>query len=223
MNDLRSWLLQLAADTLAQEGGADVAHDTDHIARTMALAETLHANEGGDLPTIWAAVALHDVGRERERKYGGDHAAIGADMAGELLNDTCFPQQAIAAVQHAIREHRKTGTMLPHTIESRIVHDADKLDLLGAVGVARLYCVTGQRRQKIYTPLPDNIVKPVAPTLIRELRQRLDYSSTLEFELLFDELPKRLTTTTGRRLARERYEYMRDFFTRLHLEVEGQL
>src|SRR3989442_5452426 len=72
----------------------------------MALADTIQAREGGDLTTIWAAVALHDIGQGRERRYGGDHAFIGATMAAELLTGTPFPQDAIPAVQQAIRDHR---------------------------------------------------------------------------------------------------------------------
>ena len=60
---------------MAREGAEDAAHDYDHLVRVMALAETIQVHEGGDLPTIWAAVALHDLGQERERRHGGDHVA----------------------------------------------------------------------------------------------------------------------------------------------------
>jgi len=219
---LRDWLLRLAAETLTQEGSIDAAHDVDHVARTMALAETLQAREGGDLPTILAAVALHDIGQERERRDGGDHAAIGADMAAGLLRGTRFPEAAIPGVQQAIREHRTTGASKPQTLEGRIVYDADKLDSLGAVGIARLYCITGLLGQKVYAPTPD-VRHPVDPTVIRELRKGRDYSSSIEFDLLLADLPEHLLTDTGRALARERHDYMRDFFDRLQREVEGRL
>jgi hypothetical protein len=98
MTELRDWLLQLASETMEQEGVADASHDYDHIVRVTALAETIQAR---DLPTIWAAVAFHDLGQERERRHGGDHAQIGAGMAGDILAATQFPQQAIPAVQRA--------------------------------------------------------------------------------------------------------------------------
>lgn len=220
--ELRAWLLDLATDTLVREGSIDTAHDADHIARTMALAETLHAREGGDLPTIWAAVALHDVGQERERRAGGDHALIGAGMAAELLAGTRFPQAAIPAVQQAIREHRMTGGTRPRSLEGRIVYDADKLESVGAVGIARLYCITGLLGQRVYAPLPDELPRPVDATFLRQWRQRRDYASNIEFELLLADLPDRLLTPTGRALARERHDYMRAFFTRLQEEVEGR-
>lgn len=208
---------------MTNEGSEDAAHDYDHLMRVMALADRIQASEGGDLPTIWAAVALHDIGQERERRYGGDHALIGAELAAELLRDTLFPQYSIPAVQQAIKDHRMTGGVIPQTLEGRILYDADKIDCLGAIGIGRLYCITGRYNQKVYAPVPDDIVEPVDPLIIRSLRRRPDYSPSIEFQLLFTDLPERMTTSTGRELARERFAYMQEFFTRLRQEVEGVL
>jgi uncharacterized protein len=221
--ELRSWLFKLANNLLEHEGYGDASHDFDHIKRVMALADTIQAQEGGDLPTIWAAVAFHDLGQERERLHGGDHALIGADMAAEWLTHTPFPQQCIPAVQQAIREHRMTGGILPTTLEGRILYDADKIDCLGAIGIARLFCITGRYNQKVYSTLPDDVTEPVDPLLVRTLRRHPDYSPSIEFQLMFGDLPERMATSTGRELARERFEYMKEFFRRLRLEVEGEL
>jgi uncharacterized protein len=223
MNELRDWLLRQAKEVMEQEGAQDASHDYDHIARVAALAETIQQREGGNLPTIWAAVALHDIGQERERRDGGDHALIGADLAGDLLAGTDFPPERIPAVQLAIREHRMTGGVVPSTLEGRILYDADKIDCLGAIGIGRLYCITGRYNQKVYSSLPDDVGEPVEPRVVRELRRRPDYSPSIEFQLLFGNLPERMTTATGKVLARERYEYMAEFFRRLRLEVEGEL
>ena len=208
---------------MADEGSEDAAHDYDHLMRVIALADKIQASEGGDLPTIWAAVALHDLGQERERRYGGDHASIGAELAAQLLKDTPFPQDSIPAVQQAIREHRITGGVTPQTLEGRILYDADKIDCLGAIGIGRLYCITGRYNQKVYAPIPDDIVEPIVPHMIRDLRRRPDYSPSIEFQLLFADLPERMTTKAGQEMARERFLYMQEFFTRLRQEVEGEL
>lgn len=205
------------------EGSEDAAHDYDHLARTMTLAESIQAREGGDLATIQAAVALHDIGQAREAHHGGDHALIGASMAAELLTGTPFPQESIPAVQQAIREHRMTGGLTPRTLEGRILYDADKIDCLGAIGIGRLYIITGRYNQKVYSPVPGDIVEPIDPVLIRSLRRRPDYSPSIEFQLLFANLPDRMTTPTGRELAHERYAFMEMFFTRLRKEVQGEL
>jgi len=208
---------------MADDGSEDAAHDYDHLVRVIALADKIQASEGGNLPTIWAAVALHDIGQERERRNGGDHALIGAALAEELLRDTPFPQEYVPAVQQAIREHRMTGGIIPQTLEGRILYDADKLDCMGAIGIGRLYCITGRYNQKVYSPIPDDMVEPIDPQMIRNLRRRPDYSPFIEFQLLFGNLPERMTTNTGRELAYERFAYMEEFFTRLLREVEGEL
>ena len=223
MRELRNWLLELARETMEREGSEDAAHDFDHLVRVMVLADTIAAHEGGDLPTIWAAVALHDIGQARELRHGGDHALIGADMAAELLQDTQFPQASIPAVQEAIREHRMTGGVFPRTLEGRVLYDADKIDNLGAIGVGRLYMITGRYNQKVYSPVPEGIMEPVDPALVRLLRRRPDYSPSIEFQLLFGNLPDRMATATGRELARERYAFMEAFFTRLKKEAGGEL
>lgn len=208
---------------MRREGSEDAAHDFDHLARVIALAETIQAQEGGHLPTIWAAVAFHDIGQERERRHGGDHALIGANMAADLLTGTHFPQKAIPIVQQAIRDHRLTGKNIPQSIEGRILYDADKIDCLGAIGIGRLYLITGRRNQKVYSPIPTDIVEPVDPLMMRTLRNQPDYSPSIEFQLLFSDLPDRMTTATGKTLAQERYSYMKAFFSRLRNEVEGEL
>jgi uncharacterized protein len=208
---------------MERESSEDAAHDFDHLVRTMSIAETIQAREGGDLATIQAAVALHDIGQAREARQGGDHALIGADMAGELLAGTAFPHESIPAVQQAIREHRMTGGTTPRTLEGCIVYDADKIDCLGAIGIGRLYIITGRYNQKVYSPVPGDIIEPIDPLLIRSLRRRPDYSPSIEFQLLFANLPDRMTTQTGRELAHERYAFMETFFTRLRKEVQGEL
>ncbi len=223
MTSLKIWLLELARTTMEREGSEDAAHDYDHLARTMTLAESIQAHEGGDLATIQAAVALHDIGQAREARHGGDHALIGADMAAELLAGTPFPPESIPAVQQAIREHRMTGGLIPHTLEGRVLYDADKIDCLGAIGIGRLYIITGRYNQKVYSPIPDDLIEPIDPLLIRSLRRRPDYSPSIEFQLLFANLPERMTTPTGRKLAHERYDFMEMFFTRLRKEVQGEL
>ena len=134
-----------------------------------------------------------------------------------------MPQHAIPAVQQAIREHRMTGGVIPQTLEGRILYDADKIDCLGAIGIGRLYCITGRYNQKVYAPVPAGITEPIDPVTIRSLRRRPDYSPSIEFQLLFTNLPERMTTSTGRELARERFAYMQEFFTRLQQEVAGEL
>src|SRR5260370_15228818 len=107
------WLLELARQFMADEGSEDAAHDYDHLVRVIALADKIQASEGGDLSTIWAAVALHDIGQERERRHGGGHASIGAEIAAQLLKETPFPPESIPPGQQPIKKHRMTRGVNP--------------------------------------------------------------------------------------------------------------
>ena len=98
MTELRNWLLERAHEMMIREGSEDAAHDFDHLVRVIVIAETIQKREGGDLPTIWAAVAFHDIGQERERQHGGDHALISAEMAADALSNTSFPKYSMAAI-----------------------------------------------------------------------------------------------------------------------------
>src|SRR2546429_2030803 len=182
------WLLELARQFMLDEGSEDAAHDYDHLVRVIALADKIQASEGGDLPIIWAAVALHDIGQERERRQGSDHALIGAELAAELLKDTPFPPQSIPRVQQAIREHRITGGITPQTLEGRILYDADKIDCLGAIGIGRLYCITGRYNQKVYAPRSEEHTS--------ELQSRLHLVCRLLLEKKKKKEVPEITTTT---------------------------
>jgi uncharacterized protein len=98
--ELRGWLLELARATMLREGGSDVAHDMDHILRVMNLAETIQRREGGELSVIWAAVALHDIGQERERRQGGDPGSAGGYRRS---SPDCGPATALSGGPGALR------------------------------------------------------------------------------------------------------------------------
>src|SRR5260370_42541439 len=98
------WLLELARQFMADEGSEDAAHDYDHLVRVIALADKIQASEGGDLSIIRAAVPLHDIGQERERRHGGDHASIDAELAAQQLKATLFAQHSLPRVPQALRE-----------------------------------------------------------------------------------------------------------------------
>jgi uncharacterized protein len=117
--------------------GADAAHDFDHVLRVLALAERLARSEGADLEVVRAAALLHDVARGQE----ADHAQAGAELARRLLAGQ--PAERVEAVAHAIAAHRFRTGPAPQTLEAQVLHDADKLDAIGAIGVARAFARGG--------------------------------------------------------------------------------
>lgn len=104
--------------------------------------------------------------------------------------------------------------------------DADKLDVLGAMGVARSFMMAGQYGQKIYSDvsiqeyLRDNVVGEKADGGIKEISK---HAPNLEFELKFKHIPKRLYTQKAREMAKDRLRFMENFFERLRMEMRGEL
>ncbi|MGD8398544.1 MAG: HD domain-containing protein [Anaerolineae bacterium] len=186
---------------------AEAVHDFDHVLRVLALAERLARAEGADLEIVRAAALLHDAGRGQ----GVEHAAAGADLARRVLVDQ--PPDRVEAVAHAIAAHRFRRGPAPATLEARVVHDADKLDAIGAIGVARAFHYGGHWGQRLWAEVPPDY---------EETPDSLDVHTPVhEYVYKLARIKDRLLTASARRLADERHAFMVAFFARLHREVHG--
>jgi uncharacterized protein len=197
---------------------SDPVHDFDHVLRVLALARRIGTAEGADLAIIETAVLLHDIHRldEDQASPGAenvDHALLAARAAERILaqHDPAPAPDFIAAVAHAIAAHRFRNAVEPETIEAQTVFDADKLDAIGAIGVARAYAFGGMRGQKLWGEVP-----PGYPG------GGPDHTPHHEFVYKLSRIPDRLYTATGQAIARERAAFMRDYFGRLAREVTGE-
>ena len=129
------------ARTLYENGGG--GHDFDHVLRVTALAERIAAAEGADGAVVRTAALLHDIGESEGRE---DHHLRGAARARALLQGQ--PEPFVEAVAHAIEAHRFRAEPAPTTLEAQVLSDADKLDAIGAIGVARAIRLRGQPRHR---------------------------------------------------------------------------
>lgn len=170
-----------------------------------------------------------DIARVKEfkNKTGSiDHAALGAETATKILRTLGYSKEKIVHIKHCIVAHRFRGKVKPQTREAKILFDADKLDVLGAMGVARSFMMAGQYGQKIYSDvsiqeyLRDNVVGEKADGGIKEISK---HAPNLEFELKFKHIPKRLYTQKAREMAKDRLRFMENFFERLRMEMRGEL
>ncbi len=209
--------------------GAEAVHDFDHVLRVLALAECLGQAEGADLEVVQAAALLHDVARGRrktesdrstagandgteEADAGGfDHARAGADLARELLAD--HPPEKVEAVTHAIAAHRFRLGPEPQTVEARVLHDADKLDAIGAIGVARAFHYGGSKGQRLWAKVPPDYQETPASAS--------EHTPVHEYVYKLARIRQRLLTASARRLAEERHTFMVAFFERLDREIRG--
>lgn len=144
-----------------QMEGASPAHDINHVMRVHTLCLVLANYEPKvDLEVLRTAALLHDIARTKEDKNGRegilsiDHAVLGAEMSERILRDLEYPQEKIAKIKHCITSHRFRGDNPPRTVEAKILSYADKLDVLGATGVARSFTIGGENGQRIYSDTP---------------------------------------------------------------------
>ncbi|MBN1658211.1 MAG: HD domain-containing protein, partial [Anaerolineae bacterium] len=187
---------------------AEAVHDFDHVLRVLALAERLARAEGADLEVVRTAALLHDAARGQS---GTEHAAAGAELARRLLVDQ--PPDRVAAVAHAIAAHRFRGGPEPETVEARVLHDADKLDAIGAVGIGRAFHYGGQHGQRLWAEVPDDYEETPA--------SRAEHTPAHEYVFKLARIKDRLLTESARQLAVERHAFMVLFFEQLEREVRG--
>ena len=188
--------------------GAEAAHAFDHVLRVLALAERIAQAEGADLLIVRTATLLHDMARLEP-----DHHLRGAERARELLRGQ--PAEQVDAVCHAIESHRFRRGPAPATLEAACLHDADKLDAIGAIGVARAVAYSASHGHRLWSqPLAE--IDPQQPP-----PDGIDYTPSHEFVYKLAKLQDRLLTPTPRQIASQRHAVMVAFFRQLDAEVLG--
>jgi uncharacterized protein len=193
--------------------GADMAHDFDHVLRVLALAERIAQAEGADLEIVRAAALLHDVARAETAGTEKCHAQAGAERARDILRG--HPPERVEAVVHAIAAHRFRRGPVPATLEAQVLFDADKLDAIGAVGIARAYAVGGRRNSRLWADVPPDYTEG-------DLSSDREHTAAHEFVFKLSKLKDGMHTETGKAIAKERHAHMVAFFQRLGQEVRGE-
>jgi len=201
------------------------AHDMDHVMRVYRIClEIAKYEKNVDFDVLKAAALLHDIARVKEYQDttgSTDHAVLGAEMAEGILRDLGHPEEKIEKIKHCIISHRFRSSVKPRTIEAKILSDADKLDVLGAIGIARSFMIAGKWGQRIYldVPLEEYVKENVVNGRIKDIRK---HAPNLEFELKFKRIPEKLYTKKAKEIAKERLRFMEEFFKRLKEELEGR-
>lgn len=194
----------------------DPVHGFEHIQRVFRLCQVIGAAEGADMDILLTAALLHDcAGSDPSTQNRGEHHLLSADRAALVLQKMGWNEQDIQLVQHCIRAHRFRKTEEPHTIEAKSLFDADKLDVLGAIGIARTIGYAVQTGEPIY-------FQPSAQFLATgELAEGEHHSVYHEYLFKLRNVHDQLYTETGRRLAQGRHAFLETFFSQLEAEVHG--
>ncbi len=193
---------------------AKYSHDWEHTLRVYNLCLHIGQKEGADLEVLSIAAYLHDIGRTHQDQSKGSicHAEKGAEIAREILTVHPIPEEKRENIIHCILSHRFRNRHEPQTLEAKVLFDADKLDAIGAVGIARAYLFAGEVGAVLHNEDADpEFTKPYSR----------DDTGYREYRVKLSRIKDRILTTEGKRMARERHAFMEDFFERFLKECEG--
>jgi uncharacterized protein len=193
---------------------ADSAHDFDHVLRVVAMADRIAWAEGANREVVRAAALLHDIGLDEGR---AGHETSAANRAREILRAQGYDETFCNAVAHAIESHRFRSGPTPQTLEAKVLFDADKLDAIGAIGVARAFAFGAHRGQKLWSEVPPDYTDQMNG-VEADPRQ---HTAVHEFQVKLSKIKDRLFTTTGKQIAGERHAFMVKFYEQLDQEVKG--
>jgi uncharacterized protein len=201
----------------------DAAHDFDHVRRVTMLAIRIAQQEGADVAVVRLAALLHDVpvaDQDQEAdvtKSRGTHHFAAADFARELLLGRGMGTEQVMNVVHCIKAHRfRDQSVQPQSLEAKCLYDADKLDSIGAIGVARAFAFAGAYNNRLWhepwTSVPPDNAKP----------QGGDYTPVHEYVYKLRRILATLHTQSARRIGGERHRTMIAFFDLLDAEMQGR-
>jgi uncharacterized protein len=191
------------------------SHKWDHTLRVCRLCERIGRVEKVDMDVLLAAAYLHDIGRsyQDESKGAVCHAEKGARMAGPIVKKLALSEIQKHNILHCIQSHRFRGSHKPKTPEARVLFDADKLDAIGAVGVARAFLFAGEVGARLHSQPAD--IEDTEP-------YSADDTGYREFKVKLSKIKGRILTEEGRKLAEDRHMIMVEFFKRFLEEYEGR-
>jgi len=181
---------------VATELGQAGSHGMDHVERVTRLCRQIGAEEHADMAILIPAALLHDIARPAEKAQGTPHEEEGARIAAMYLRSIHYDETRIPAITGAIRTHRFRSKELPATLEAKILSDADKLDAMGASGIARTFIRAGEHSGGI-----DDAVAHVHDKLLK--------------------LRGMMYTESGRRIAGTRHAFLSSFLDTLEEERQG--
>ncbi len=199
---------------LEQQEFHDASHDLAHFKRVWKTAQEIMKleTERADALTIMAAALLHDI-VSLPKNDPNRHKASGlaAKKAFEILSELDFPKDKIENVCHAVEAHSFSANIETKTIEAKIVQDADRIEALGAIGIARCFYIGGM----LGTPSLFDGLDPLADN--RELRDDVYVLDHFKVKLL--KLPTTMQSTGGKKLATIRTKVITDFMDQLAFEA----
>jgi len=214
------------AERLSKEGACDPAHDLLHLERVVATAKRIAKSEKADLAVVIPAAWLHDyvvVPKNNPRRNLASRfaavdacaylASIGYPSSPAQGDNAAKREATLEAIGHAIEAHSFSANIAPQTLEAKVVQDADRLDGIGAIGIARCFACAGTMNRLFYSP-----TDPFCTS-----REPDDAQFTVDhfYRKLFKTAAS-MQTAAGRAEAERRVEVMKRYLRELGEEIGGQ-
>ena len=186
----RETITAFVKDALTASG----SHGFDHVMRVTRLCEFIGKKEQANMDILVPAALFHDIARPLEEMDDTPHEEEGAKIAWVFLSSIGYDPALIVPITSAIRTHRYRSDTRPETVEAKILADADKLDAMGATGIARTFMQSGEQG--------------------RDIQDSIDH---IHDKLL--KLHDHLYTNTARGIGRQRHEFLLYFTMNLEYEL----
>lgn len=197
--------------------GAESGHDWWHIQRVWNNAILISKTEQADTFIIELAALLHDIA---DSKFHDGNEEIGPQRAGAFLKSMGLEEKTIIHIQQIIRNmsfKASLGQVDFHSKEMEVVQDADRLDAIGAIGIARAFTYGGYKNRELYNP-----EIPPALTMSKEDYKKSDAPTINHFYEKLLLLKDKMNTDTGLRIAEERHRFMLTYLEQFYNEWNGE-
>lgn len=204
--------VSLLEDAKPLYDGKDPAHDFSHALRVYRNAKVIGEKEGTDMQVLFLAALLHDAGSgsKLQKRSAESEARKLATVEDFLKKRRDIPEDVIKKVLRAVEVHSFSKGIEPATLEAKVLQDADRLDAIGAIGIARVFLTGGALGRDLYCP-EDPFCKVREPD---DGRWNLDHF----FRKLL-KLEDGMHTETAKRLAKRRGIVLRRYLTDLEEEI----
>ena len=192
-------------------GTKDPAHDLAHVRRVVNVAKKLAVEEKAILEVVIPAAWLHDlVNLSKDHPQRKMASKMAADEAMVFLKDIQYPEKYLNDIHHAICAHSFSSGIVPETLEAKIVQDADRLDALGAIGLARLFSITTQLNRPFYDEKDPFAQK-------RELDDKEFGIDHIYIKL--QKIAQTMNTSSAKKEAQRRFIFIEDYLKELKSEI----
>lgn len=210
-------LNELKSEIREEFFGEATGHDWFHIERVCSNAQHIAQYEKADLFIVTLGALLHDIS---DHKFVEDADNVARKRVQEILEAKGVEQGVIDEVHHIVQNcsfKGGVGENKMNSLEGLIVQDADRIDAIGAIGVARTFAFGG----KVGNPIYDPNVKPTDFKSAEEYVKNRTHTINHFYEKLL-KLKDGMNTETGKKMARERHQFMEDFLQQFYAEWEGK-